>query len=688
MLRSIAPRDPRGGRRARLPPDGRRSGASLRGDRRVGRRLRHVPRRGDGRPGRRRRGWRASTGSGGRRRFNPRTSPDDAAAFAREARRRARALHEHRSRLLGAGVHAGGARRGSPSCASSSTCRSRSTAASAATTCRAIRAAGARLLVAGARCSATRIRRPPTGGSSSCGCAVTRLARALELAERGAGHRRYPNPIVGAVVVRGRRGRGRGVARASRRGGTREVVALAPPASARAGATLYVTLEPCSHHGSTPPCTDAIVAAGVARVVVGAARPEPRGRRAAWTPARRRGSRSRSSTRSRRAGRTRPGGPGSRDGRPVRHATRSRSTLDGRVTVPGARWVTGEESRRLVHELRAASDAVAVGMGTVRADAPRLDARDVPARAPAAPARVRARPVARRLGARAPLGARSRRARGARRRGRAVAPARRRPDARDLLPRGGPRRQAARSSSRRRCLARPARWRPASSRPASVPLTRLMRPPHESATTCCSRPTSRSRSRLRASRSTGCLTLALPRVHRDRARGRPRRVRRGRRRTARLTVDAPATAPAIEVGGSVSIDGVCLTAEAVDGRARSPSTPSRRRCAARRSAVCSAGTTSTSSLRCAPASRSAATSSRVTSTASAPCGRSRPEGEGLRVFVEARAGASLLRREGLDHRRRRLAHGRRARRRRLRGRAHAAHARRRRRSGASRPDGG
>ena len=65
-------------------------------------------------------------------------------------------------------------------------------------------------------------------------------------------------------------------------------------------------------------------------------------------------------------------------------------TFDGRVTLPGPRWITGEASRRLVHELRAASDAVAVGMGTVRADDPRLDARDVPVPTAAAPSRVRA----------------------------------------------------------------------------------------------------------------------------------------------------------------------------------------------------------------------------------------------------------------------------------------------------------
>jgi diaminohydroxyphosphoribosylaminopyrimidine deaminase/5-amino-6-(5-phosphoribosylamino)uracil reductase len=204
---------------------------------------------------------------------------------------------------------------------------------------------------------------------------VNPFERALELGERGRG-KTGDHPLVGAVVVRGDGetvGEGwyeyEGVRHA-------EVIALEQAGDAAQGATLYVTLEPCSHHGRTPPCADAVVAAGVARVVVGARDPNPlvdgqgidrlraagievellddfaaRRQNEAWRVWK-------------------------ALGRPF-VTYKAAVTLDGRVTVPGRRRVTGEESLRRVHELRAASDAVAVGMGTVRADAPRLDARDV-----------------------------------------------------------------------------------------------------------------------------------------------------------------------------------------------------------------------------------------------------------------------------------------------------------------------
>ena len=150
-------------------------------------------------------------------------------------------------------------------------------------------------------------------------------------------------------------------------------------ASGARGATLYVTLEPCSHHGRTPPCADAVSTAGVARVVVGARDPNPvvdgRGLerlRAAGIEVElldeleaRAPERGVAHVEVARAARSSP--------------TRSRSRSTAASPCPGRRWVSGEESRRRVHELRAASDAVAVGMGTVRADAPRLDARDVDA---------------------------------------------------------------------------------------------------------------------------------------------------------------------------------------------------------------------------------------------------------------------------------------------------------------------
>ena len=138
---------------------------------------------------------------------------------------------------------------------------------------------------------------------------------------------------------------------------------------------MYVTLEPCAHHGTTPPCADAIVAAGVARVVVGVGDPSPEA--AGGSQTLRRGGveveladdwASRVLHEAWRTWVVR--------GRPF-VLYKVAVTLDGRVTVPGRRWVSGEESRRLVHELRAQVDAVAVGGGTARADRPRLDARGV-----------------------------------------------------------------------------------------------------------------------------------------------------------------------------------------------------------------------------------------------------------------------------------------------------------------------
>ncbi len=200
------------------------------------------------------------------------------------------------------------------------------------------------------------------------------LERALELAENARGQA-YPKPTIGAVVSAGGEVVGEGVTEAGGLHG--EVVALAAAGELTRGATLYVTMEPCAHQGSTPPCVEAVLAASVSRVVAGSLDPNPE---AAGGLERLRAAGlavelvdSFEARRQNEAWRTWVA-----HGRPF-VTLKVAVTLDGRVTVPGEKWVTGEESRRLVHELRAASDAVAVGMGTVRADAPRLDARDVPA---------------------------------------------------------------------------------------------------------------------------------------------------------------------------------------------------------------------------------------------------------------------------------------------------------------------
>jgi diaminohydroxyphosphoribosylaminopyrimidine deaminase/5-amino-6-(5-phosphoribosylamino)uracil reductase len=199
------------------------------------------------------------------------------------------------------------------------------------------------------------------------------LARALELAERGRATTR-PNPVVGAVVV----GDGDVVGEGwhERRGGPHaEVVALEAAGDRARGATLYVTMEPCTHHGDTPPCTTAVLEAGVARVVAGSLDPNPKAgggleelRRAGVEVELVDSFEARAQNEAWRTWISL--------GRPF-VTYKAAMTLDGRLTIPGERWISGEESRRLVHALRAASDAVAVGMGTVRADEPRLDAREV-----------------------------------------------------------------------------------------------------------------------------------------------------------------------------------------------------------------------------------------------------------------------------------------------------------------------
>ena len=199
------------------------------------------------------------------------------------------------------------------------------------------------------------------------------LKRALELAERGRGTT-YPNPVVGAVVVRDGEVVGEGWHQ--RKGEAHaEVIALEAAGERAKGATLFVTMEPCAHHGSTPPCTAAVLAAGVARVVAGSLDPNPEAGGGLDL--------------------LRAAGVETEDADSVAARIQNEAwrvwvaakrsfvilklglTLDGRVAVPGTRWVTGEESRRRVHELRAQVDAVAVGMGTVREDAPQLTARDV-----------------------------------------------------------------------------------------------------------------------------------------------------------------------------------------------------------------------------------------------------------------------------------------------------------------------
>ena len=206
------------------------------------------------------------------------------------------------------------------------------------------------------------------------------MARALELAARGLG-RTFPNPPVGAVFVRGGRVVGEGFH--TRAGAAHaEIEALRAAGRRAAGAVLYVTLEPCVHHGRTPPCIDALLPLGLERVVVAMPDPDPRVR-------------GRGVARLRRAGVPVVVGVGRAEARRLTEGYCSRvlrgrplvtlklaMSLDGRIAAGGRalrprgpEWITGPAARRLVHAMRDISDAVLVGAGTVRADDPRLTCR-------------------------------------------------------------------------------------------------------------------------------------------------------------------------------------------------------------------------------------------------------------------------------------------------------------------------
>ncbi len=201
------------------------------------------------------------------------------------------------------------------------------------------------------------------------------MRRALRLAERGRG-RTAPNPIVGAVLVHGGRVVGEGWHRALGRGHA-EVEALRAAGRAARGATLFVTLEPCAHWGRTPPCTDALVEAGIARCVVATRDPDPRVNGRGLRRLRAAGLRVEvgllaHEARAQLAGYLRV----HEHGRP-RITWKVATTLDGRIADARgrSRWITGDAARADGHRLRAASDAIVVGSGTARADDPRLTAR-------------------------------------------------------------------------------------------------------------------------------------------------------------------------------------------------------------------------------------------------------------------------------------------------------------------------
>ena len=214
-----------------------------------------------------------------------------------------------------------------------------------------------------------------TGGAPDDDRDDGHMRAALALARRHLGQT-WPNPSVGCVLVRDGRVVGRGVTAPGGRPHA-EVLALAAAGAAARGATAYVTLEPCSHHGKTPPCADALIAAGVTRIVVGCNDPDPRVNGAGLARLRAAGIEVvedvlRAESEALQIGfitRVRLGRPAV--------TLKLATTLDGRIATAGgdSQWITGAAARRVGHGLRGTHDAVLVGVGTVLADDPALTCR-------------------------------------------------------------------------------------------------------------------------------------------------------------------------------------------------------------------------------------------------------------------------------------------------------------------------
>lgn len=214
------------------------------------------------------------------------------------------------------------------------------------------------------------------------------MKMALMLARKGSGMT-HPNPMVGAVVVKDGQVVGKGYHRGP---GTphAEVMALREAGERSIGSTLYVNLEPCNHHGRTPPCTHAILESRVSRVVMAMRDPNPHVRGGG-------------AERLRKAGLAIEEGVLQREAAELNRSylslvlrgrpwvtVKMAATADGKAAAPdgSSRWITGEEARRAVHRLRRECDAIMVGIGTAIADDPELTVRMVPLRSANPPLRV------------------------------------------------------------------------------------------------------------------------------------------------------------------------------------------------------------------------------------------------------------------------------------------------------------